>query len=459
MKDFGTYIQNRQENIISKVEELKCQPILFVGSGLSMRYFNAPTWESLLEEMAEVCPEVSHSIDYYLQRNDSYPEIGGILADDYYDWAWGAGKNEFPDELRSREYPSDIYLKYKVVEYFRDITPDSIDAIDNQRHREEIELLREIQPHAIITTNYDPFLEVIFPDYQPIVGEEILRTDYQSVGEILKIHGCVSTPEKLILTDEDYDQWIDKRKYLSAKLLTYFAEHPVLISGYSVTDDNVRRILSDIDEILAPDDGLIDNIYFLDWEDDISSVDTFQREKPIQTVDNKSIRVNYIQSKSFDWVFRAFSQGGNIEGVNLKLLRTVMANTYDIIKTKAPREEIEINYQSLERAANSGESFGTLFGVTTHDNPMDFNILYRHRLTEAAEELGYDTWHYANQLIEQIEEEKGINIKESDNQYHMDIAFDREDTQHRYSDSAVELLRKVRDGEEYELELQSDSVN
>lgn len=453
MKEYGAYIQDRKEDIVKRVEELKCQPILFVGSGLSIRYFDGPSWESLLEIMAENCPEVPNTIDYYLQRGDTYPEIGGTLAESYYDWAWGDGQDEFPDGLRSREYPSDIYLKYKVAKYFREITPDSLDGIEDNRLQEEIELLQEIQPHAIITTNYDPFLEVVYPDYQTIVGEEILRSDYQSIGEILKIHGCTTNPESLILTDENYDEWVDKKKYLSAKLLTYFAEHPVLIVGYSVGDKNVRRLLSDIDEILSPEDGLINNIYFLNWEPDVSSIDTFEREKRIPTVDSKSIRVNYIQCQSFDWVFNSFSQGGNIDGVNLKLLRTVMANTYDIIKTKAPREEIEIDYASLERAANSGESFGTLFGVSTLDNPMDFNILYRYRLTDVAHELGYDTWHYANHIIEDIEEERGVNIKESDNQYHMDIAFHRNDPDHRYSDSAIELLRKARDDEEYALNM------
>lgn len=453
MNDYGSYIQERKENIKSNVNEMNCQPILFVGSGLSMRYFDGPSWESLLDEMADNCPEMSKSIDYYIQRGDTYPEIGTKLAEAYYDWAWGSGEDRFPDELRSRDYPSDIYLKYKISEYLKIITPDSIDNISENRLKEEIDLLQSIQPHTVITTNYDPLLELIFPDYQPIIGEEILRTDYQSIGEILKIHGCVSEPESLVLTEEDYEEWINKRKYLSAKLLTYFAEHPVLITGYSASDNNIQRLLSDIDEILSPEDELVDNIYFLDWQEDISSINVFEREKRIPTIKDNSIRVNYIQSQSFDWIFNSFSQGGNIDGVDLKLLRTVMANTYDIIKTKAPREEIEINYQSLERAANSGESFGTLFGVSTLDEPEDINILYRYRLSDVAEELGYDTWHYANQHIEEIENERGVNIKQSDNQYHMDIAFNRDQPEHRYSDAAIELLKKVKQGEDYELDI------
>ncbi|RDZ42954.1 hypothetical protein C5B86_14810 [Haloferax sp. Atlit-19N] len=453
MENHEEYIDNRIDTVTTVVDEMKCQPILFVGSGLSIRYFGGPNWESLLEEMASRCPEVEYDIEYYLQGDKTLPEIGGILADAYYEWAWGEGKEKFPEEFRTRDYQRDVFLKHSISEYLKEKTPSDIDEIQNEQHRQEIELLQEIQPHAIITTNYDPLLEVIFPDYEPIVGEQILRSDYQSIGEILKIHGSVSDPSSIVLTDQDYAVWEEKKKYLSAKLLTYFAEHPVLITGYGVGDSNVKRILADIDEILATEGSVIQNLFFLQWENDISEIANFSREHRAPTVDGKTIRMNHIQAESFDWVFNAFGSGGSIEGVNLKLLRTLMANTYDIIKTKAPRKEIEINYESLSRAVDSGESFGTVFGVTTHDSPMDFNIVYRYRLTSVAEELGWDTWHYANQLIEQIEEETGVNIKESDNQYHMDIAFDREEPQHRYSDAAVDLLKKVRDGESYELDL------
>lgn len=453
MENHEEYIDNRRKVIEEIVDELKCQPILFVGSGLSIRYFDGPNWEELLEEMADRCPNVEHDIEYYFQGDKTLPEIGGILADAYYEWAWNEGREEFPEKFRTRNYEPDIFLKHHISKYLKKETPDSIDEIQSEQHRKEIELLQEIQPHAIITTNYDPLLEIIFPDYEPVVGEQILRSDYQSVGEILKIHGSVSDPSSIVLTDEDYVAWEEKKKYLSAKLLTFFAEHPVLITGYDVGDSNVKRILADIDEILSPEGNIIQNLFFLQWESDILEKNSFSQEHQTATIDGKSIQMNHIQAESFDWVFEAFGTGGNIEGVNLKLLRTLMANTYDIIKTKAPKKQIEINYESLSRAVNSGESFGTVFGVTTHDSPMDFNIVYRYRLSSVAEELGWDTWHYANQLIEQIEEEKGINIKESDNQYHMDIAFDREEPQHRYSDAAVELLQKVKQGEEYELDL------
>lgn len=451
MSGYGTYIDEVSKDITSTVQGMKCQPIIFAGSGLSIRYFGGPNWEELLEELVDQCPEVDYSIEYYLQRDDTLPEIGSILAESYYDWAWGDGMDQFADKLRDRDYSSDIFVKYQISQYFETNTPDSLDVIEDSRLDQELELLSEIHPHSIITTNYDRSLELIFPDYEPIVGEEILRSPHESIGEIMKIHGSISEPESLVFTDEDYEGFNQRKKYLSSKLLTFFAEHPVLIAGYSVEDANVRKILSDIDRILSPHDGIIENIYFLQWDPEISERDSFPREKEIEVRDGETVRVKYIATKNFDWVFNAFSSGGTIEGVNLKLLRSVMANTYDIIREKAPREEVRINYESLERAARSEDTLGTLFGVSTLDNPPDLTLMYRYGLTEVAEELGYGHWTPANDLIQQIEGETGINIKESDNLYHIDVAYNRDYSTHRYSDAAVELLEKVDAGEEYDL--------
>lgn len=454
MEDYGKYVDEVYDDIVDCVNEMKCQPIIFAGSGLSQRYFGGPSWVGLLEDMAEQCPTFEDDVGRLLQQGKSEAEVGTQIASSYAEWAWGDGEEEFPSEYRSPEYDEDIFLKYKISERLREMSPDTENPKYSE-YEEEIDRLHEIQPHSIITTNYDQYLEKIFPDYEPIIGEEILTSDYENIGEILKIHGCSSKPESLRLTSEDYGEFSDKKKYLSAKLLTYFAEHPVLIVGYSATDENVRQILSDIDEILAENGESVNNIYLVDWEDDISQAERFSKRERITTGPEEYIEVNQVTASDFDWVYDAFGKGGNIEGVNLKLLRSVLANTYDIVRTEAPREEVEINYQSLERAANSEDHFGTLFGVSALDDAPDVNFIYRYRLTEVAEQLGYDTWHYANQHIEEIQEETGANIKQSDNKYHVDINYHSEDSTHRYSEAAVDLLRKVKEGEDWELDLDS----
>ena len=60
------------------------------------------------------------------------------------------------------------------------------------------------------------------------------------IGEIYKIHGCVTEPETIMITSEDYQMIEEKNKYLAAKLLTIFIEHPIVFIGYSINDEDIK---------------------------------------------------------------------------------------------------------------------------------------------------------------------------------------------------------------------------
>ena len=107
-----------------------------------------------------------------------------------------------------------------------------------------------------------------------------------------------------------YEQFSRKKKYLSAKLLTYFSEHPLLFIGYSASDANIRAILSDIDECL-PQRGtvgsVIPNIYLLEWRQDMPGSYSPVREKIIDIGEGRSVRIKAIEATDFSWVFNAFA--------------------------------------------------------------------------------------------------------------------------------------------------------
>lgn len=355
-----------ESDISEVVDSYEVQPILFVGSGLSQRYFDAPNWEGLLRKMGEKCPKINKPLEYYKQDN-TLPQIGSEFADKYREWAWdlyeeesGADSNDFPDHLY-QEDDSSVYLKYKVSEYLKSITPDSLSDVDDEWEK-EIERLQEIQPHAIITTNYDPFLERVFPDYDAIIGEEVLDIDFTRIGEIFKIHGCVSDLDEMVLTGDDYTGFRKKKAYLSAKLLTYLSEHPVLIVGYGIGDRNVKSILSDVDRALTHEDGsLIPNIFHLRWNDDLSKPDTPGTSELIPVENNRKVRVRSIQASSYKWPYEAFGESGTIEGMTIKELRKLMGNTYDIVTEEAPRSDIA--FQRLTSVSEE-ENLERLFGIT-----------------------------------------------------------------------------------------------
>lgn len=353
--------------------------------------------------------------------------------------------------MYEEDTPPDIYIKHKIKQYLEEITPASLDQIQTQYAR-EISALQDIRPHAIITTNYDNFLEMIFTEYTPIIGQQVLKLNHSSIGEIFKIHGCISKPESLILTSDDYEEFTTKKKYLSAKLLTYFAEHPLLFVGYSAEDPNIKSILCDIDEIIATNNELIPNIYILEWDNEITRKALPSREKLIAIDSHRSVRIKSIVADSFDWVFKAFGANGAIEKVNPKLLRAILARTYDMVRCDIPRKTVEVDFQMLENAINVEGQLPKIYGITTLTNPTALNAGYPYNLTQVANKLGFKSWYHANKLIEQIKDQTGINIKASDNKYHIRIKVGNTDFS-KYSEAAVILLNSVKNNEEYNLEI------
>jgi hypothetical protein len=214
------------------VQRMGCQPILFIGCGLSRRYFGAPSWEELLSFLAKQCPLIEKGYAYYKQTFKTPMAIGEEFARLYQQWAWDKGKNQFPAELFRDDVPEQAYLKYAMAQHLRSITPAALKDVSDVAMQAEIAAIKSVRPHAVITTNHDQFLELLFPEYQPVIGQTIISSSQILFGEIFKIHGCVSDPNGIVFTQHDYNEFQVRKKYLSAKLLTYFSEHPLLFVGY-----------------------------------------------------------------------------------------------------------------------------------------------------------------------------------------------------------------------------------
>lgn len=446
MDKYENYKEICTNNINECITDMECQPILFLGSGISKRYFGAPNWDELLKILTESCLSAK-KYGYYKQTFGSCIEISTKLADVYKEWAWAEGEKEFSKEFFSEVYKSDIFIKSKIVDFFESITPNDIDEIPF--HRDEIKALQEIRPYAIITTNYDRFIELIFPEYTPIIGQKILKSQYTSIGEIFKIHGCISEPESLVFTKDDYDVFRAKKKYLSAKLLTFFLEHPLIFIGYNAGDPNIQAILSDIDEILATNNQLVPNIYIVDWRENIDKDQQYPVEKIINLENDKSIRINAVEANDYEWIYKAFTNDEAIERVNPKLLRALLSRTYNMVRTDIPKRRVEIDYETLEQALEDDNEIGKIFGITNVSNPAAFNIAYPHTLSQVAVKLGYTNWFHANKLINDVETHKGFNIKASDNKYHISVKTGMISCSRKYSNECIELLGKVMNGEEY----------
>lgn len=451
MPDYAQYQEEIKADIAETLQGLQCQPILFIGSGFSLRYASGPNWEALLTQLAQACPTIDKDFAYFKQKYDGdLTRVGSHFANEYFEWAWSKdGKKQFPPELFGAHVAREAYIKYKAAELLKHLTTGGAD----KGLQAELEALKKLGPHAIITTNYDVLLEPLFPQYEVVVGQSVFRQSSLVVGEIFKIHGSVTEPDSMVFTREDYDVFNRDKKYLSAKLLTYFAEHPLLFIGYSATDQNIKNILYDMSRMFTPSSGVIPNMYILQWDKTIAATSVPAKEHVLEVGDDISVRIKSISANDFGWVYDAFGVGGTMEKVNLKALRALASRMHNLIRTDIPTKNVQVNYEALERAISNEEAFGKLFGVTNLADPAAANAQHPYTASQLAEQVGVPHWYHANQLIDQVKADAGFDMKAFDNIYHVQIKTGQAlgSRARKYSDAAVALLKQVRTGQTYEI--------
>jgi len=251
---------NMTSKIKSLLETSNSHPFLFVGSGFTHRYLGTDDWEGLVGHFAKQAkPDTEFALEWY--RNEvaasgaspehDLPEITGRVASDYArrflsDKSFADLRNRHAEMIRDRVSP----LKIGVADLLGQLEAN----FTKPEYPEEISALGHARKNVagIITTNFDRFLEHLFPEHLPYIGQnQLLFNQSYGVGETYKIHGCVSDPKSLVLTDADYATYQNRNAYLSAKLLTIFLEHPIIFLGYSLNDPNIRMIFSDIANCLS----------------------------------------------------------------------------------------------------------------------------------------------------------------------------------------------------------------
>lgn len=95
----------------------------------------------------------------------------------------------------------------------------------------------------IITTNWDVFLEREL-NLIPIVRDTDLVFWNDEKRQLIKMHGCISQPDTMIITVKDYDDYISKNidTPISNKIKDMLATKSFLFVGYSLRDENFRLI-------------------------------------------------------------------------------------------------------------------------------------------------------------------------------------------------------------------------
>ena len=250
------------KSILDKIVEKRKMPVLFIGSGISKRYlYGFPDWTELLQDSFRIVnpdPYYGGYLEQFKREGLSPFEINTRLAtiiENDFNAAFYARKIKIPiGNTKNPKWVSQGVSPYKMflVSYFKKL------KVNNDPNLiKEIELFRMLKNKisAVITTNYDTFLEseVFMNDYQVFCHQnELFSSDSYNIAEIYKIHGSILDAKSIVITEKDYFDFNTSRKLIIAKMLTLFAESPIIFMGYSFTDENIQHIIEDFLSCLTP---------------------------------------------------------------------------------------------------------------------------------------------------------------------------------------------------------------
>ena len=188
--------------------------VIFVGAGVS-KNSGLPTWGQLVQAFAE-------KIDY--------PTNGRLATEEY------IRIPQYYYCLDESEGHSSYYSLIKSM-LPEDIAPNLLD-----------ELIAALRPKHIVTTNFDTLLDQVARDYEVIRDDKDLMTGISS-HYLLKLHGDIRQPEKLVFKEDDYLHYSHTHRLMETFLKSLLIDHVFLFVGYSLNDYNLKTFVSWIEYI------------------------------------------------------------------------------------------------------------------------------------------------------------------------------------------------------------------
>lgn len=390
-------------NIAEFIADFKNHPILFIGTGFSLRYLeNSYNWDGLLKH---ICLEVTGNNEVFLDiKSQSQNQDGSFNYEDI------ASKIEI---IFNESLSNNRNGKFKFInDIFYDNMENNINLsrfkiyishIFNhlsyrQEKLDEITELKKVRKNigSIITTNYDKLVEDIF-QFTPLIGNDILLSD--PYGSVYKIHGCTSQPDKIIISKNDYQEFDKKYELIRAQLLSLFIHNPIIFIGYSVSDENIRKLLKTIFTYVPANSEIADkikaNFLLVEYEKDESSTEISDYD--IELIDKTNIRVNRIKTDNFTAIYNALASIDlPISAMDIRKVQKVIREIYeggdiqvkivDDIDNLLNNEKVlaigNVNRISYEYQ-KTGEMISNYFKIIDEDNKPLLKLIEKHTINKA----------------------------------------------------------------------------
>lgn len=387
-------------NDFSEILKKSPLPYLFIGSGFSRRYANTPDWEGLLKE---ICRNngIQYNVLAYQNKIDNTDKVD-----------CPAIATEIEKKLYEIYLDNDNEYDYRQYNPIKRIVSEQLKRIQitkDDKYQLEIDNFKVLtnKISGIITTNYDLLLEELCEKekFVSIIGQKglLLKNEAVFVNEIYKIHGCITEEESIILTKEDYNNFLEKQKYILGKLMVIFTEYPIIFLGYDLKDNNILKILEDLSISLSPDelDKISKKWLFVSWKKNEKELKLSDYSISLNESKTEKITLNCIQTDNFIELFKFLNNVDyklNIKKGALKKIRSVL-NEYQIAPSgqkaitfdKELLKEVEQNNNIKELSINIGM-------VTKFVRLDKFKIIYDFLFTDDVKD--YKSKEYIDEYAE-----------------------------------------------------------
>ena len=192
------------------------QLVLFVGAGASVDS-GMPLWGSAIDKIAEKLPLIE----------------------------------EQKDTLKIPQYYYNSRGKKEYTELMRDIFKYEDNLLPTKLHKK----ILDFQTTTIVTTNYDRLIETAAADngeFIRVISQDIDMPYKKSRRELIKMHGDFEH-DNFVLKEDDYLNYSRNFKLIETYVKSLIGSKVVLFIGYSLSDPDVKHIMSWVKDVLKED--------------------------------------------------------------------------------------------------------------------------------------------------------------------------------------------------------------
>lgn len=320
-------------NINEFIVKFKNHPILFLGTGIGLRYLKQSyNWEDLLKCIAIDYKSEEYFLDLkqrFLKDNKcDYSKVAKEMEISFTEYCQNNRDGQYKDinDLFFENARNNINVSRLKLYIAKMLSPCEL-HLDKA---EELKLFQKSKKNiaSIITTNYDCFVEK-FLNFQPLIGNDILLSN--PYGSVYKIHGCVTRPDKIIITSDDYSEFAKRYELIRAQLLSLFIHHPIIFMGYGVNDSDIKDILKTIFSYVECNSEqskqIRDNFLLVEYEKD--SDNDIVVEHDIDMENYGVIQINKLKTDNYSRIFESLEKLTlPVSVMDIRKVQTVVKQIY-----------------------------------------------------------------------------------------------------------------------------------